>query len=119
MLTIRGLSAVNGCQSLTTINSSSERVRSDAAKGACVLFRLYEIPNRAEGDRISINTHSQSAVKPRDLRSNDKVMVGLKRAYEARYLDGCMLTKRGEERPDTKDAYKTIDVAVLAKILMA
>jgi hypothetical protein len=119
MLTIKGLSVVNGCQSLTTIYSSSERVRSDAAKGACVLFRLYEIPNRAQGDRISINTNSQSAVKPRDLRSNDKVVVGLKRAYEARYVDGCMLTKRGEERPADKDAEKTIDVAVLAKMLMA
>ena len=119
MLTIKGFSVVNGCQSLTTIYSSSERVRSDAAKGACLLFRLYEIPNRAQGDRISINTNSQSAVKPRDLRSNDKVMVGLKRAYEARFSDGSMLTKRGEERPADKDAEKTIDVAVLARMLMA
>src|SRR4029077_2338969 len=75
MMTVKGLSIVNGSQSLTTIYGSSERVRSDASKGACVLFRLYEIPNRAQGDRISINTNSQSAVKQRDLRSNDKVMV--------------------------------------------
>jgi hypothetical protein len=119
MLTIKGLSVVNGCQSLNTIYGSSERVRSDAAQGACLLFRLYEIPNRAQGDRISVNTNSQSAVKPRDLRSNDKVMVGLKRAYEARYADGCMLTKRGEERPADKDADKTVDIAVLARMLMA
>ena len=91
MITVKGLSVVNGCQSISTIFSSSERVRSDAAKGAHILFRLYEIPDRAFGDRISINTNSQSAVKPRDLRSNDKVMVGLKRAYEARYPDGCSL----------------------------
>lgn len=110
---------MNGCQSLTTINSASERVRSDAAKGACLLFRLYEIPSRAEGERISINTNSQSAVKPRDLRSNDKLIVGLRRAYEARYLDGCMLTKRGEERPASKDTDKTIDIVVFAKMLMA
>ena len=119
MLSVKGLSVVNGCQSLTTIYSASERVRSDTARGACVLFRLYEIPSRAEGDRISINTNSQSAVKPRDLRSNDKALVGLKRAYEARYPDGCMLTKRGEERPANKDAEKTIDVVVFAKMLMA
>lgn len=53
-------------------------VRSPDAKEARILFRFYEIPDRALADRISVNTNSQSAVKPRDLRSNDKVMVGLK-----------------------------------------
>ena len=52
--------------------------------------------DRAFGARISINTNSQSAVKARDLRSNDRVMVGLKKAYETRYPDGIFLTKRGE-----------------------
>ena len=119
MLTVKGLSVVNGCQSVSTIFTSSERVRSDEAKDAHVLFRLYEIPDRVMGDKISINTNSQSAVKPRDLRSNDKVMVGLKRAYEAKYPDGCLLTKRGEERPADRDAGKTIDVAILGKMIMA
>jgi hypothetical protein len=119
MLTVNGLSVVNGCQSISTIFNSSERVRADDAGDAHILFRLYEIPDRAMGDRISINTNSQSAVKPRDLRSNDKVMVGLKRAYEARFTDGCLLTKRGEERPADRDAEKTVDVAILAKMIMA
>jgi hypothetical protein len=118
-LSVKGLSVVNGCQSLSTIYTVSERVRSDAAKDAAILFRFYEIPDRALADRISINTNSQSAVKPRDLRSNDKVMVGLKRAYEARYPDGYFISKRGEERPADKDARKTVDAAVLAKMLMA
>jgi hypothetical protein len=118
-LSIEGLSVVNGCQSLSTIYSVSERVRSAEAKDGKILFRFYEIPDRALADRISINTNSQTAVKPRDLRSNDKVMVGLKRAFEARYPDGFFMTKRGEERPADKDAYKTIDAAVLAKMLMA
>ncbi|MBK8913059.1 MAG: AIPR family protein [Phycisphaerales bacterium] len=119
MLTVRGLSVVNGCQSISTIFSSSERVRTDQARNAFILFRLYEIPDRAMGDRISVNTNSQSAVKPRDLRSNDKVMIGLKRAYEAKYVDGCFLTKRGEERPADRDTEKTVDVAILAKMIMA
>lgn len=103
-LSLRGLSVVNGCQSLSTIYAASERVRSPEAKDAYVLFRFYEIPDRALADRISINTNSQSAVKPRDLRSNDKVMVGLKRAFETRYPDGFFMTKRGEDRPADKDA---------------
>ena len=111
-LFVKGLSVVNGCQSLSTVYSVSERVRSTEAKEASILFRFYEIPDRALADRISINTNSQSAVKPRDLRSNDKVMVGLRRAFETRYSDGFFMTKRGEERPADKDAQKTIDAAV-------
>lgn len=118
-LSVKGLSVVNGCQSLSTVYTVSERVRSDAAKDAAMLFRLYEIPDRALADRISINTNTQSAVKARDLRSNDKILVGLKRAYEARYPDGYFITKRGEERPADRDAKTTVDAAVLAKMLMA
>ncbi|HEX4055073.1 MAG TPA: AIPR family protein [Tepidisphaeraceae bacterium] len=119
IISVKGLNVVNGCQSLSTIFSVSERVRSTEAKDAKILFRVYEIPDRALADRISINTNSQTAVKPRDLRSNDKVMVGLKRAFETRYADGFFMTKRGEDRPADKDANKTIDAAVLAKTLMA
>ena len=118
-LSVKGLSVVNGCQSLSTIYSVSERVRSEAANDATVLFRFYEIPDRALADRISINTNSQSAVKPRDLRSNDKVMVGLKRAFEGRFPDGYFISKRGEERPADRDAQKTVDAAILAKMFMA
>lgn len=118
-LSIEGLSVVNGCQSLSTIYSASERVRSPEAAEAKILFRVYEIPDRALADRISINTNSQSAVKPRDLRSNEKIMVGLKRAFEARYPDGFFMTKRGEERPADKVANRTVDAALLAKMLVA
>lgn len=115
-LSLRGLSVVNGAQSLNTILSASEKVKT--ARDAYVLFRFYEIPQRDLADKISIFTNSQSAVKPRDLRSNDKRLVVLKRAYEGMYRDGYMITKRGEERPADRDANKTVDVALLAKLLM-
>lgn len=118
-IAVKGLSVVNGCQSLTTIYSVSERVRSPEAKDAKILFRVYEIPDRALGDRISINTNSQTAVKPRDLRSNDKVMVGLKRAFEARFPEGFFIAQRGQSRPADKDEARTIDAAILAKMIMA
>lgn len=118
-LTVRGFSVVNGCQSLSTIYAASERVRAPEAKDAHILFRFYEIKDRAFGDRISINTNSQSAVKARDLRSNDRVMVGLKKAYETRYSDGMFLTKRGEIATASKDAGKVIDAATLARMLMS
>lgn len=118
-LSVEGLSVVNGCQSLNTIYSASERIRSDESKDAHVLFRFYEIKDRAFGDRISINTNSQSAVKPRDLRSNDRIMVGLKKAFETRYSDGMFMTKRGDAAPASKDQMKVIDAATFAKMVMA
>ncbi len=118
-ISVKGLSVVNGCQSLSTIYSVSERVRSPEAKEAKILFRVYEIPERGLADRISINTNSQTLVKPRDLRSNDKVMVGLKRAFETRYPEGVFIAQRGQDRPADKDAKKTVDAAILARMLMA
>jgi hypothetical protein len=43
-LTLRGLSVVNGCQSLNTILSCSETVKKH--DDAFILFRFYEIPQR-------------------------------------------------------------------------
>jgi hypothetical protein len=116
-LRLDGLSVVNGCQSLNTILACSERVK--AAKDAHVLFRFYEIPQRDLADKISINTNSQSAVKPRDLRSNDKRVMTIKKAFENTYHDGFFITKRGETRPADRLAEKTVDIALLAKCLMS
>jgi len=116
LLKLDGLGVVNGCQSLTTILSSSERVK--ALPDARVLMRFYEIPQRDLADKISIYTNSQSAVKPRDLRSNDKRVLALKKAYEGAYPSGYLITKRGEERPADRDEALTVDIALLAKYLM-
>jgi AIPR protein/SPOR domain len=114
-LTLRGLGVVNGCQSPTTILACSERVK--AHPEARVLVRFYEIPQRDLADKISIYTNSQSAVKPRDLRSNDKRILALKKGYENSFPTGYFITKRGEERPADRDETQTIDVSQLAKLL--
>ncbi len=120
-LTLKGISVVNGCQSLSTIYSCSERVRAPEAQGAHILFRFYEIKDRAFGDHISINTNSQSAVKQRDLRSNDRIMVGLKKAFETRYPNGAFLTKRGQMAPDdqVKPPDLVVDASLFGKCVMA
>jgi hypothetical protein len=118
-LTVEDLSVVNGCQSLTTIHSCSQSIRKPAGDAAFILFRFYEIPQRELADRISVNTNSQSAVKPRDLRSNDKVMLAIKRAYESIYRDGFFISQRGAQRPASSDAEKTVDCADFAKAVMA
>lgn len=116
-LKLHGLSVVNGCQSLNTILSCSERVKE--LDDTFVLFRFYEIPQRDRADRISINTNSQSAVKPRDLRSNDKRVLNLKKSFEQKYTFGYFSTKRGEIAPADKDKRYVLDLSDLGKYLIA
>ena len=116
-LTIRGLSVVNGCQSLNTILSCSEKVKE--LDDTFVMIRFYEIPERQRADKISISTNSQSAVKPRDLRSNDRRVLSLKRSYEEKYREGYFITKRGEEAPANKDQALVVDLLDLGKYMIA
>ncbi len=93
-LETKELNVVNGCQSLTTIYSCSEFAKN--ADEAYIMFRFYEINDAEKADKISTCTNSQSAVKARDLRSNDKSVLAIKKAYEQYYTDGYFVTKRGE-----------------------
>lgn len=117
LMKVRGISVVNGCQSLNTILSCSEKVK--ALDNAYVMFRFYEIPQRDRADKISISTNSQSPVKPRDLRSNDKRVLALKRLYEQRYPQGSLLTQRGLAAPASKDKRFIVDLADLGKLMMS
>lgn len=114
---LKGLSVVNGCQSLNTILACSEKVKT--LDDSYVLFRFYEIPQRDRADRISTYTNSQSAVKPRDLRSNDKHVLTLKKAFEQKYPQGMLLTKRGEQALASKNKEFVVDLSDLGKRLIA
>lgn len=116
-LSLHGLSVVNGCQSLNTILSCSEKVKE--LEDTFILFRFYEIPQRERADRISINTNSQSSVKPRDLRSNDKRVLSLKKSFEQKYPNGYFSIKRGETSPASKNREYVIDLSDLAKYLIS
>lgn len=116
-MSVRELNVVNGCQSLSTIFSCGESVR--RATDAYVMFRFYEISDSERADDISTSTNSQSAVKARDLRSNDKYVLAMKKAYEQRYTDGYFITKRGEQADPIK--YNTahiVDLSSLGKQLI-
>lgn len=116
-LTLSGLSIVNGCQSLNTILSCSETVKK--VDDAFILFRFYEIPQRDRADKISINTNSQSSVKARDLRSNDKRVLSIKKAYELKYTTGYFVTKRGEAAPADRNKDHVVELSAFAKNLVA
>jgi len=116
-LILKGLSVVNGCQSLNTILACSERVKE--LEETYIMFRFYEIPQRDRADKISISTNFQTAVKPRDLRSNDKRVLNLKRLFEQKYPQGYFITKRGEDAQPTKDKRYVIDLVDLGKYLIS
>lgn len=119
-LRVKAVAVVNGCQSLSTIYATGGKVaeKSTAERGS-VLFRFYEIPQYDLGEAISINTNSQSAVKPRDLRSNDKYMREIKKRYESQVPGAYFITKRGEQRPADKEAAKCVDSPDYAKMVVS
>ena len=112
ILSVKELNVVNGCQSLSTIFSCSELAKK--ADNAYILFRFYEISDSERADSISTSTNSQSAVKARDLRSNDKAVLAMKKAYEQFYPDGYFVTKRGEKVDSVK--YNTAHVVNLTDL---
>ena len=85
------------------------------------MFRFYEIPQGDRADRISIATNFQTAVKPRDLRSNDRRILNLKHAFEQKYPTGYFITKRGKNENATadKDMRYVIDMVDLGKYLIS
>jgi hypothetical protein len=115
-LSLHSLSVVNGCQSLTTLLSCSEQVKK--LNDSYVMFRFYEISTPQRSEDISTSTNSQSAVKPRDLRSNDKRVLSLKKQFEQKYPTGYLVTKRGEDAPAVKDKKYVLDLSDLGKYLI-
>lgn len=114
---VKDLNVVNGCQSLSTIFNCGE-----AAKKSCgyILFKFYEMTNSEKEDKITNSTNSQSAVKARDLRSNDKVVLSIKKNYEQRYPNGYLVTKRGEDVSKASyDSNHIIQLTDLGKELIA
>lgn len=117
-LIVRDLNVVNGCQSLTTIYNSSQTVRK--SDDGYIMFRFYEIIDPLRADKISTSTNSQSAVKARDLRSNDKSVLMMKKAFEQKYPDGYFVTKRGESVDSARyNSAHVVYLSDLGKYLIA
>lgn len=53
------------------------------------------------------------------MKSNDKRVIALKRAFESTFRDGYFIRQRGEERPADRDENKTVDLVVFSKYVMA
>ena len=116
-LVVNDLNVVNGCQSLTTIYDCGEAAKKSYGY---ILFKFYEISDNEKADRIAVNTNSQNAVKARDLRSNDKIVLNIKKNYELAFPQGYFITKRGEIVDDSKyDKKYIVQLTDLGKELIA
>lgn len=117
LVTIKDLNIVNGCQSLSTIFNCGEAAKKSYGY---ILFKFYEMTNSDKADKIANFTNSQSAVKARDLRSNDQIVLSIKKNYEQAYPTGYLITKRGEWVDTTKyDHNHIIELTDLGKELIA
>ncbi|MDR2561158.1 MAG: AIPR family protein [Holophagales bacterium] len=116
-LKLNELNVVNGCQSLSAMYSCSETIRKN--DGDFILFRFYEIRQPERAAEISTNTNTQSAVKKRDLQSNNKLVLRLKKLFEMKYPEGYIITKRGEVAPPDKNKNCVITLPDLGKLLVA
>lgn len=115
--TIKDLNIVNGCQSLNTILNCGEATKKSYGY---ILFKFYEMTDSEKADKIANSTNSQSAVKARDLRSNDKIVLSIKKNYEHAYPNGYLITKRGESIDTTRyDSNHIVQLTDLGKDLIA
>lgn len=115
-LSVENINVVNGCQSLNTIFECGESARKSTGY---ILFKFYVITDNEKINRISSNTNSQSAVKARDLRSNDKIVLRIKKTYEQAFPEGYFITKRGEIAGSCKNKKYVNDLTSLGKELIA
>jgi AIPR protein len=77
-LTITNYSVVNGAQSITTFFNSKSKLSDDLR----VLVRIIALHDDALTRKITEYSNNQNAIKPRDLRSNHKLMTRLQSEME-------------------------------------
>ena len=122
---VKDINVVNGCQSLSTIYSHGQAAKSS---DGYILFKFYEIEDdsnlsdeNSKVKNISKYTNSQSSVKAIDMRSNEQIILSMKKSYEHKYKNGFFKTKRGEEYPKDRivDDNHVIVLSAFGKQLMA
>ncbi|HEY1862495.1 MAG TPA: AIPR family protein [Roseiarcus sp.] len=94
-LKITNYSVVNGAQSITTFFNSKSKLSNDLR----VLVRIIALKDDALTRKITEYSNNQNAIKPRDLRSNHKLMTRLQSEMEKLSAQYFFEIKRGEKSP--------------------
>ncbi|QUS38277.1 hypothetical protein RPMA_05040 [Tardiphaga alba] len=94
-LTIENYVVVNGAQSLSTLYKNQSSISSDLR----MLVKVIALRDSPLAQKITLNSNNQNAIKPRDLRSNNDIMLRLKKEFEQSKENYYFEIKRGENLP--------------------
>ncbi len=91
-LSVEGYTVVNGAQSLTTLHSKKDAITDDLR----VFVRVIALNDDKLARLITRNSNNQNSIKPRDLRSNDDIMLRLQAEFAKETPEYALEVKRGE-----------------------
>ncbi|MDO8885862.1 AIPR family protein [Candidatus Oleimmundimicrobium sp.] len=113
-ITLNNYSVINGCQSILSFYRNKSVLTDDIL----VLTKIIEVtPHSRLIQDITYYTNNQNAINLKDLKSNDRVQIGLKSRFEEVFGgDVLYRIKRGE----SPEGYKTvIDMDFAAQLIEA
>lgn len=99
-LTVSNYVVVNGAQSISTFFKNSDSLTSDLM----VFVKVISLKSSELARKITINSNNQNSIKPRDLRSNDNLMLRLKKEFEEADIGYEFEIKRGQKTDLDKTA---------------
>lgn len=109
VLTLENYQVINGCQSLKSLYQNRDALDDKLQ----ILTKIIKIEgsDTALANTITKNANNQNAIALKDLKSNDRIQIGLKRTFEEAYSDKVFYQiKRGETAEKHQETI-TIDYA--------
>ena len=108
-LTLENYQVINGCQSLKSLYQNRDAL-DDKLQILTKIIKIEE-SDTALANTITKNANNQNAIALKDLKSNDRIQIGLKRTFEEVYSDKVFYQiKRGETAEKHQETI-TIDYA--------
>lgn len=114
MLTLNGVSVVNGCQSILALHKARAELTDDLK----LVVKIVELPDPSSdlSDMITYRANNQNAVNIRDQRSTDSIQLALQRQVAEIYgTEFGYAVKVGERLP----AARVLDNTLAAQLIMA
>jgi len=111
---LEGYQVINGCQSILSFYEN----RSYLTDNIYILVKIIKTqPHSPIIQKITHNTNNQNAISLKDLKSNDRIQIGLQKKFKEFFNDEVLYKiKKGESVDDYKEV---IDIDFAAQLLLA
>ena len=111
---LEGYQVINGCQSILSFYEN----RSNLTDNIYILVKIIKTqPHSPIIQKITHNTNNQNAISLKDLKSNDRIQIGLQKKFKEFFNDEVLYKiKKGESVDDYKEV---IDIDFAAQLLLA